>query len=560
MRERTRIMFRLRCNPLFLVLLLSIFISSNFCICDGTIIDHLHQSEQTRIPEVIDGREFNGKVDEWNERRRSVAETPEKSSSSSNVLILAANRTHRRCPIAGFRYYNDGWNLTNKHYLFSVAYSAAGPFLLAAVWFVVFGIILLCMCLRRCCCCVGKSIGYSKAAYALSLTFLILFTIGAIAGAVFLYSGQQEFHSSIVRVLSFILYQADFVIENIQNVFNYLLSAKLALPGDFQLQIDAIQQPINFVANQLRNATRQTEREIRNFLDPNRFYLISISASLLTLAFLGFLFSVLGFPCLVYMLGIIGWIVLVFTFILTGMSLLIHNAVGDTCVALEEWVQNPKASSALEHVLPKVDDETSQKIYSLSKGSTVGLVKVLNVDIVANVNIDPSPGSPQYYNQSGPMLPLLCNPYNPDDLTDRKCEAGEVALPNATEVWKNYICKVSSSGICVTPGRLTQDRYSQMAGPVNASYHLYHYTPFLIDLIDSNFVKVTFARISKENCPDLVKYSRWTYVGFNTSSVCVMMSMFLWVIYARERRHRKYTKKQLSKAPPAAHLHSSRDP
>ena len=34
----------------------------------------------------------------------------------SSLLILAPRRTHRKDPIDGFKYYNGGWNISERHY------------------------------------------------------------------------------------------------------------------------------------------------------------------------------------------------------------------------------------------------------------------------------------------------------------------------------------------------------------------------------------------------------------------------------------------------------------
>ena len=89
---------------------------------------------------------------------------------------------------------------------------------------------------------------------------------------------------------------------------------------------------------------------------------------------------------------------------------------------------------------------------------------------------------------------------------------------------------------------MTPTMYSQMVAAVNVSYGLYHYSPFLIDLADCTFVRKTFQDISNNYCPDLLKFSLWIYVGLVIVSASVMLSLIFWVIYARERSHRIYTK------------------
>lgn len=81
-----------------------------------------------------------------------------------------------------------------------------------------------------------------------------------------------------------------------------------------------------------------------------------------------------------------------------------------------------------------------------------------------------------------------------------------------------------------------------MEAAVNVSYGLYRYGPFLVDLQDCTFVRDAFTDVSNRHCPGLRKYSGWIYIGLVMVSTAVMLSLIFWVIYARERRHRVYTK------------------
>lgn len=74
------------------------------------------------------------------------------------------------------------------------------------------------------------------------------------------------------------------------------------------------------------------------------------------------------------------------------------------------------------------------------------------------------------------------------------------------------------------------------------SFALYHYTPFLVNLQDCTFVRSTFNDFSVNHCPGLRRYTQWIYVGLVLVSASVMFSLIFWVVYARERRHRVYTK------------------
>lgn len=110
------------------------------------------------------------------------------------------------------------------------------------------------------------------------------------------------------------------------------------------------------------------------------------------------------------------------------------SAVADTCVAMDQWVQNPTAHTALDDILPCVDNATAQETLTRTKDVTfkIGAIVDRVISNVTNRNFPPN-AAPLYFNQSGPLMPALCNPFN-SDLTDRKCAAGEVVLDNATEV------------------------------------------------------------------------------------------------------------------------------
>lgn len=117
------------------------------------------------------------------------------------------------------------------------------------------------------------------------------------------------------------------------------------------------------------------------------------------------------------------------------------------------------------------------------------------------------------------------------------------------QVWTTFTCQVSSSGVCTNTGRLTPTLYNQMTAAANVSYGLYHYGPFLVELVDCTYVRQVFTDISKNHCPGLRLYLKWIYVGLVLVSGAVMLSLIFWIIYARERRHRVYTKQFISRDP-----------
>lgn len=113
--------------------------------------------------------------------------------------------------------------------------------------------------------------------------------------------------------------------------------------------------------------------------------------------------------------------------------LLCFSTVSDTCVAMEEWVEHPHAETALSNILPCVDQRTTNKTLSQSKQVINDIVNVVNQFIYTYANTYPSPANPYYYNQSGPLMPPLCYPYD-SQLRDSQCGDQEVSISNASLV------------------------------------------------------------------------------------------------------------------------------
>ncbi|XP_068308045.1 uncharacterized protein [Pyrus communis] len=504
------------------------------------------------------GWDFDGKYEvgyQWGTGRFLMegVEGPFGAPVERSSIVLAAQRTQRKDPLNGFKRYTGGWNISDHHYWASVGFTAVPLFAIAAIWFLGFGLSLLIISVCYFCC-QRQTYGYSRTAYALSLIFLVLFTIATIIGCVVLYTGQQRFHSSTTSTLEYVVHQADITVVQLRNASDYLASAKqlgvdqVYLPANVQTDIDQIGGKINSSANTLAEKTVENSKDIRDLLDSMRLALIISAAILLVLTFLGLLFSLFGMQLLVYILVIAAWILVTGTFILCGTFLLLHNVAADTCVAMDEWVQNPAAHTALDDILPCVDSATAQETLLRNKEVTLQLVDLINEVItnVSNLNFAPA-FVPMYFNQSGPLVPTLCNPFFPD-LTDRVCTAGEVNLNNATEVWGKYVCQVSPNGICTTAGRLTPTFYSQMSTGVSLCNGLYNYAPILVQLQDCTFARETFSDVYRDHCPGLSRYSRWIYIGLVIVSTSVMLSLLFWVIYGRERRHRIYTKEVMAES------------
>ncbi|KAF5778595.1 hypothetical protein HanXRQr2_Chr12g0549371 [Helianthus annuus] len=465
-----------------------------------------------------------------------ASETPGPANGPSGPLVLAGSRTKRPDVLNHLKRYRGGWDITNKHYWASVAFTGVAAFILAILWFVCFG---LAMIIHHCC---GWRIDIkgkeSRGSQRICLILLIVFTCASATGCILLSVGQDEFHREAVDTLNYVVNQSDYTVQTLVNVTGYLSLAKTVsvaqvfLPSDVKDDIDKLNVDLNNAAGTLRQKTHLNSQKLRFVFDTVRSSMIAIAILMLLVSILGLFLSILGRKSTIYIFIISGWLLVAVTFILCGVFVIINNAITDTCMAMGQWVDNPHAETALSNILPCVDQGTTNDTLYKSKLVVNDIANIINGFIGSFANSYASPGgNSNYYNQSGPLMPYLCYPYD-SQLHEQECPPQLVSLANASVVWQKYTCSVSESGICTTAGRLTPDMYQQLVGAVNISYALQHYTPPLLSLQDCNFVRETFRIITSDHCPPLEHRLRMVNAGLALVSVGVMLSLALWIIYA----------------------------
>ncbi|KAK1324944.1 hypothetical protein QJS10_CPA01g01415 [Acorus calamus] len=462
-------------------------------------------------------------------------------------LVLAAERTKRPDILSKFRWYEEGWNITNRHYWASVGFTGAPGFILAIVWLLTFG---LALGLRQCC---KWKITIKDKEYTLlqriCLALLLVFTCAASTGCILLSVGQNEFHSEALGTLNYVVNQSDFTVQILRNVTEYLSIAKtinvdqVDIPLDAKNKIDKLNVELNDAASMLSEKTNDNSNKIKSVFDDARCALIVVAAVMLLLAIIGFLLSILGHRHAMYIFIFSGWVLVAVTFLLLGAFLILNSAIADTCIAMDEWVENPQAETALSNILPCVNEQTTNQTLHQSKQVIFELVNVVNTAISNIANTDfLDKRNPYYYNQSGPPMPSFCSPVD-SQLNLQDCEPQEVSFANASTVWRNYTCMVSDSGMCISPGRVTPDIYNQLVSAVNASYALYYYAPFLLSLQSCGFVRATFNSIISHYCPRLEHDLAMVNAGLALISTGVLLCLVLWILHTnRPQREEVFVK------------------
>ncbi|XP_062192066.1 uncharacterized protein LOC133895619 isoform X2 [Phragmites australis] len=410
-------------------------------------------------------------------------------------LVLAEERTRRPDVLHRLKMYEGGWNVTNKHYWASVSFIGVSGFLLAALWFIFFGI--------------------------------------AAAGRCYFESRTAKGKASHANAL--------------RNVTEYLSFAKtitvaaLYLPSDVQGQIDNLKVDLNKAADTISQKTTENYKRIRKVLHNMSVVLVCIAVLLPVLAFLGYVLELYGPRYTVYIFVTLCWKAVAALFILLGIFLILNSAAKDTCQAMDQWAQHPQAETALSNILPCVDESTTNRTLYQSKEVVVMLVRIVNRAISALSNRRP------HHKHPGQLMPYLCSPYD-SNFNDRRCKSREVTFENATTVWLNYTCLAQDSDLCSGNRSLTYGIYGQLVLAANVSYALYHYAPVLLNLQDCKFVRATFSSIASQYCPPLERD-----LGLVSAGLALIASSFvlylLWMLFA-DRPQRE----EVSELPPGSRI------
>ncbi|QCE02138.1 hypothetical protein DEO72_LG8g149 [Vigna unguiculata] len=379
--------------------------------------------------------------------------------------------------------------------------------------------------LSCCGCCKGKPrTEYSRPIYAVSLSFIVLFLIMAAIGGFFLYTGLQSFEITANDVSDVLVTKANSIFNIVESVITNLAAAKniqvagLTLPDDIKQGIEMAEDFTN-QADIIKSQAEQTARISMEFLNAISESLLIVGSMMLILAVIGFMVSVFGWKVVVYILLLFGWILVTITYLLSSLTLVVHNGVADTCDAIDEWVQHPRSESALSKLLPCMDEATTQTTLDISKNTSYLVVNLVNefVTNVANNDNPPMADKDIKYNQSGPALPLICNPFYPN-MTERKCETLEITLTGAPTVMV----------------------------ATNLSDSLYRNGPVFALLLNCSLVIETFDEINNNDCPSFKINSHQIYIGLALVSTAVMCSVILWVVFVKERQVQISSKKTMT--------------
>lgn len=172
--------------------------------------------------------------------------------------------------------------------------------------------------------------------------------------------------------------------------------------------------------------------------------------------------------------------------------------IGDTCAAMEEWVQNPRGGTSFDMIMKCPSNKTSSSYWSISSG------------------MPPPVEDDQIQYAQFKFL-------NDIDQQNRDFNLIDNPNPDGHQTYSVWMMKKSIQIKTSAPPATALDSCTQLR---------------------NSFVPI-FTTISTKNCPGMCRNAKWVWVALVTLSTGSMVSICLWIVFTR-RSTMRLTKVQSS--------------
>ncbi|CAN4083025.1 unnamed protein product [Withania somnifera] len=455
-------------------------------------------------------------------------------------FIVRDEISTRLDPMRQLKSYNGTYNLGDKHYWASAAFTGIHGYAIAGIWLLFglgFGSYMIFKYFH------GNSntpiVEYPPSSYILMFSLVVLFTILATVASSVILVANNGFDHRVERLRQTIFYAGGDTRHTIRRVIKVLLSMQTLL-RPYNSEADKL---LNVITHRLRKGaitiqqfvdkTRHISNEAIRTLYVTNIVVVTVNLVLLVcpLALLVWHWPV-GFIIIIFCC----WILTTLSWVLTGFDFFFHTFAEDTCSALEDFQQNPQNNS----LFPCARSEASDKIFvqigftahnfitqlnsKLREVHGLGLNDVMENSIGTRGVCDPFSGARNYS-----FAPGLC----PKDT---------IPIGELKYVLSRVTCYgENSTGNCANEGRFIPQASSVMLFAYTQSIqNLIEIFPDLVNLSQCSKVKQAFADILQYQCRPFRRSARILWSSMLSLSIIMVLLVLTWIIKAHLETGRSF--------------------
>uniref|UniRef100_A0A5B7AY35 Uncharacterized protein n=1 Tax=Davidia involucrata TaxID=16924 RepID=A0A5B7AY35_DAVIN len=449
---------------------------------------------------------------------------------------------NRPDPLRHFKLYKGGYDIRNKHYWASAAFTGVHGYAIAGVWMLCglgFGSYLL---LKNCCSSSSPVADHSDSSYLIMFFLVVLFSFLAIIATSFVITTNQNTQKRTKRLEETVIGAGGGARRTIRKVTKAMEEMQnLLRPYDPKTC-----HILNLTANRLRRESQmihffvtKNEHSIDQAIQSSyiaNLVVVTVNLVLLVAALVLLLlhwhpgFFIIIFFC---------WILTTLCWVLTGFNFFFHNFAEDTCSALEDFEQYPQNNS-LSSLIPCVNSsykilvkigftvhtfitELNAKIGELHE--LLGLDEQVENFLELQKICDPFSGAPNY------------------SYTPEKCSKDAIPIGDLPNVLSRFTCyKENATEKCEGDGRFLPEASYVMAWAYSRSIQdLINIFPDVQSLIQCSFVKDAFTDAVLNQCKPFRAQSRMLWSSMLSLSIVMVVLVLIWVAKAYQDRGRCFS-------------------
>ncbi|OWM65684.1 uncharacterized protein LOC116198952 isoform X2 [Punica granatum] len=455
---------------------------------------------------------------------------------------------NRSDPLRHLKYYHGGYDVRNKHYWASAAFTGVHGYAVAGVWMLCgtgFGLFVITKKLRgnnRIS--AGPLTASSSRCPLVMFSVIVFFTFLAIVVSGVVLAANQSSQHRTDRLKKSILGAGREARHTIRKVIQTMTQMQnLLQPYDLRMAVE-----LNITAHGLRKESRaikqfidQTDHSIGLAIQTSYIvHLVVVVINLLLLLAAIVLLLLHWQPWFITII-VLCWIITTMFWAITGFDFFFHNFAEDTCSAFRDYLQNPQNSS-LSSILPCVDSAYANQVLVQIGSAVYNFIQALNLKIAELSKVL------MKSKQSDSLAETfrVCQPFSgpPNYSYDRNCSEGEIPIGQVPQVLAALTCyKNESLTECARNGKFLSEGIYNITLAVSTSIEdLLEIYPDLRNLSECSFVKGRLSDIVSRQCRPFRSSLRMLWASMLSLSISMVVLVLLWVTKAYRDKGRSFSR------------------
>ncbi|KAK4765653.1 hypothetical protein SAY86_026743 [Trapa natans] len=472
------------------------------------------------------------------------------AEAAKKIEVHGQGNINRPDPLRHLKHYHGGYDIRDKHYWASAAFTGVHGCAVAGVWVLCgagFGLFLLVKKTR------GSSLGRASSIrvtaasnpwiLATFSTIILLTLFAIVASSLALAANRSSLHRTNLVKKSIIGAGID-ARRTIRKVIRAMTQMQdLLLPFDNREAVE-----LNITTHQLGKESRA----IQQFIEKTDYFIDLANRSLYTahlvvvLADLVLLLAAIVSHFLTrfitgcFRVIIICWVITALYWAITGFDFFFHSFAEDTCSAFGDFVKNPDSSS-LSSILPCFNSTYANQVL-VQIGSTVyNFVQQINMKVAELLHVLAPNKQIDVLGENF----RVCQPFSgpPDYAYTSNCSEGEIQISQVPRILTMLTCyKNQSPEDCARDGKFLSEGAYNITWSISKSISdLLGIYPDLQNLSECYFVKDRLRYVVSHQCRPFRSSIRKLWASMLSLSIFMAALVLLWVAKAYQDRGRPFS-------------------